>query len=211
MWEFDCPNHFIDLSSLIESNFLENIDNEWFSFTHKDHEAIDNFTKIRTSSKQLTNDNGKIIPGVKDNCKPKILRTKPKISPKVTTKKSVMSYFEKENHSNKLKENENGKVKVNSSKLPENKKKTVQGSRTQIMPSSIKPVKCSDKPIKEVQKDDLMELLKKHNEKFRGTTYEPSRHPAKYVRQWETASGKVWANLNSQEREQANKDIGNLK
>ena len=57
-----------------------------------------------------------------------------------------------------------------------------------------------------------MELLKKHNKNFAPTpTYEPPRHSVRDVRKWEKLSGKLWANLKPEEREQANEDIGRMK
>jgi hypothetical protein len=55
-------------------------------------------------------------------------------------------------------------------------------------------------------------MLKKHNKKIAPQpTYEPPRHSVRDVRKWESMSGKLWANLRPEEREEANEQITKLK
>jgi hypothetical protein len=59
-----------------------------------------------------------------------------------------------------------------------------------------------------VDTDDMMALLRKHNQKFvPQPTYVPMQHSVRDVRAWERSSGKVWAQLNPEQKEQANKEI----
>jgi hypothetical protein len=70
----------------------------------------------------------------------------------------------------------------------------------------------TSKLTKSNQDDDLTELLKKHNKQFvKQAEYEPSRHSVRDVRKWEKSTGKIWANLNASDREQANKEIEIMK
>jgi predicted 2-oxoglutarate/Fe(II)-dependent dioxygenase YbiX len=60
--------------------------------------------------------------------------------------------------------------------------------------------------------DDMMALLKKHNQRFASApVYEPPRHSVRDVRKWEKQTGKTWAKLNPEEREAANSDISRMK
>jgi hypothetical protein len=58
----------------------------------------------------------------------------------------------------------------------------------------------------------MMELLKKHNQKFAPVpAYEPPRHSVRDVRKWEKLNGKSWSNLKPEEREVVNAEIGKMK
>lgn len=105
-----------------------------------------------------------------------------------------------------------------SSKLEQYRKNKISGLATNtvgkkpttnpISSISKSTAKGSSKtaPIKADQ--DMLEILKKHNEKFTAVPlYEPSRHSVRDVRRWEKDSGKVWASLTPEERELANKQI----
>jgi hypothetical protein len=60
--------------------------------------------------------------------------------------------------------------------------------------------------------DDMMALLRKHNQKFAPKpTYVPAKHGVRDVRAWEVATGKMWAKLSPEEREQANAEIDVMK
>ena len=77
----------------------------------------------------------------------------------------------------------------------------------------VGPKKSIGAKIKGAEIDEVMLLLKKHNEQFRGKSssgrqaYEPSRHSVRDVRVWERATGKTWSGLATEEREAANAEI----
>lgn len=73
---------------------------------------------------------------------------------------------------------------------------------------SSKSLTKSHFPKEKKAEDDLVSLLKRHNNQFsKSTSYEPSRHSVRDVRAWEKAKGKVWAHLSMEDRELANAEI----
>ena len=78
-----------------------------------------------------------------------------------------------------------------------------------LVPSSHRGDRLKNTTSRSLDSDDLElgELLAKHNQRFKQTTYEPPRHSVRDVRRWEKETGKIWANLNPQDREKANGDI----
>lgn len=74
------------------------------------------------------------------------------------------------------------------------------------------------KAKKKCQNDDIdddletKELIKQFNlKRLPKAKYEPPRHSVRLVRQWEKINGKLFANLNTEEREQVNIEISKMK
>ena len=58
---------------------------------------------------------------------------------------------------------------------------------------------------------EMIEILRKHNERFQQKSYEPRRFGLKDIRKWEESSGLCWNSLNHVEREKANREIAHMK
>ena len=100
-----------------------------------------------------------------------------------------------------------------------NKVPTIKTTIASTGASNLNKVKGADddKVKKKCQLDDTedletKELIKQFNlKRLPKAKYEPPRHSVRLVRQWEKVSGKLFANLNTEEREQANTEISKLK
>lgn len=101
------------------------------------------------------------------------------------------------------------------SKLEEYRLKKAQTSvngKNNIAPPSKSAVSVKNAKSKTDENKCMLEILKKHNEKFAvAPLYEPSRHSVRDVRKWEKQTGKIWANLSPEEREIVNRDISKQK
>lgn len=74
---------------------------------------------------------------------------------------------------------------------------------------NVKPKKCQ---MDDTEDLETKELIKQFNlKRLPKAKYEPPRHSVRLVRQWEKISGKLFVNLNTEEREQANTEISKLK
>lgn len=108
----------------------------------------------------------------------------------------------------------NGIAAIKATNLP-----TVTTNTTSGRASNLNKVKDTDerKAKKKCQMDDTedletKELIKQFNlKRLPKAKYEPPRHSVRLVRQWEKISGKLFVNLNTEEREQANTEISKLK
>jgi hypothetical protein len=100
-------------------------------------------------------------------------------------------------------------TKVNSKPL------SAKGATITRSSASTKPAKASTMKKAPSSLDDaaaMAALLKKHNAQFQmPSVYEPPRHSVRDLRRWEKQNGRMWATMNPTEREQANREIEDMK
>lgn len=90
--------------------------------------------------------------------------------------------------------------------------KTAVASTKPVGPVAKKAVPISSGKTSAADNDDMLTLLKKHNEKFAAVPiYEPPMHSVRDVRNWERSTGRAWASLTAEERSHANKEITEMK
>lgn len=104
----------------------------------------------------------------------------------------------------------------------------ISSSSTTLLKTSLKSTQQPLKPIvlhkrslaslKTITTDEddheyngMTELLRKHNQKFQKSAYEPSRHSVRDVKRWELLHGKTWSTLSVEDKEAANKEIATMK
>mmetsp|Transcript_6198 Transcript_6198/g.9349 ORF Transcript_6198/g.9349 Transcript_6198/m.9349 type:complete len:220 (-) Transcript_6198:171-830(-) len=72
----------------------------------------------------------------------------------------------------------------------------------------IKRSKTSRKTIDEADSDKMLDILRKHNQKFiPSSLYEPRRHSVRDIRKWEHQNGRTWSSLTPEERRSVNHEI----
>ena len=227
-FDFDCPCVFS--FNLKGSNDLFNLEKniEWFQLHHADHDNNDRENALEVYPLQNIEGTHDSCTIVDDNCtshpvtaksaectRSEIIRLKPtakKVDP-ISTSKPVKASVVAAKSTVKSK----ATVAVVTSVKPlSNAKSQSERKATLTVSTSTTNTSTRNKPTistsAAICDDDIMQLLKKHNKHTAPpAVYEPARYSVREVRKWEKMSGKLWADLNPKEREEANAAIEQMK
>eukprot|EP01041_Mallomonas_annulata_P012586 gene12586-26503_t len=241
MWEFSCPTHFVDIRSEREYEGLGLEIDQWFLKNHQLHDGLTLLGESACQKISEGRKKGQASPSsemTRDDVYNLAVREKLSISAKSCKSSSIDMDISTAQHRKQARtlnqrpsitrncKNDDLNMRDKLDNFKSNKRKAlgvigrtksvilqprVQSKSTEITETINSNKKTVTNNAQKIDKD-MMEILKKHNQKFVKTTdYEPSRHAARDVRTWEKETGKDWASLKSREREVANIEISKLK
>jgi hypothetical protein len=212
-------------------NHYSNEIDPWFTHSHPEHDAIDVVSKETIS---YNKDNNKAMRTViatinkvdsssnNNTEKENIIEIKPDMNTKLNDyrirKEELISTSKNANLNKRVNSSiiQSESKRIKSVSLEKKTEKNVATSNSSKLPINTKNVDTT-KPKKKSQNNDIddfetKELIKQFNlKRLPKAKYEPPRHSVRLVRQWEKISGKLFANLNTEEREQANTEILKMK
>ena len=210
-WEFDCPKYYCDLRNILDSksshiteeSLESNLNTSWFSFYHVLHEnsnldyeaaAEDCDTKIMLSARKSADCAVSSVDSA-ENFAPGLIMASTKLNSKQSSGSKIVAC---------------NKPSTMETKLRQYKEKKMKSATKIILPGKLKD-KCGVLGAGS-NNEDVLERLKKHNERFSViAAYEPSRHSARDVRDWERDQGKLWSDLTPSQRAVANRQITEMK
>ena len=217
---FDCPMR-VNLNTASNDGDVEcSSDLSWFNVPHSSHEkSYESHPQHPPSQKD---DIDRVI-------EPQVMTTVPMVS---FTKKRPLSKMatitgkkctKTKDHNTTVIDKENACSRPNSSNSTQHiadvgiVKKSSRNRVSIGKPQSAPPVSKvtrpgRQKPAEQSDQQDMLELLKKHNEKFAPVSlYEPPRHSVRDMRRWEKHSGRTWSTLKPDERGIVNEEISQMK
>ena len=221
-FDFDCPCVFSFNLKGGNDAFNVHENEEWFKYHHTEHDAND----VENSLEEYPLRNSESLENVA--VKESLVAT---IKSKEASKSELVRLKPAVKNSDPPR---NAKVVTTAARVtaPAKPKPTVapssSASRSRTVPVPASKPHIDKKPTAAVTvkgkpnpstsssscvcEDDIMQMLKQHNKNTAPpVVYEPARYSVREVRKWEKVSGKLWADLNPKEREEANAAIELMK